>query len=152
MQQILGQEWKKREQDLPLESPYQALILASIVEKETAQVDERTTIAGVFIRRLQKGMLLQTDPTVIYGMGDHYQGNIRSKDLTTPTAYNTYIIKGLPPTPIAMPGRAAIHAVLHPDQGESMYFVARGDGSHIFSSTLRDHNRAVNIFQRKINN
>ena len=152
MQRILRQEWKNREEGLPLENSYQALILASIVEKETAQVDERATIAGVFIRRLHIGMMLQTDPTVIYGMGDQYQGNIRSKDLTTPTPYNTYIIKGLPPTPISMPGRAAIHAVLHPHKGESMYFVARGDGSHIFSSTLKDHNRAVDIFQRKINN
>jgi peptidoglycan lytic transglycosylase G len=149
MQQILHQEWSTREQGLPLESPYQVLILASIVEKETAKVEERATIAGVFIRRLQQGMLLQTDPTVIYGMGDEFQGDIRSKDLLTETAYNTYIIAGLPPTPIAMPGKEAIHAVLHPEKGDSMYFVARGDGSHVFSATLNNHNKAVDIFQRK---
>lgn len=149
MQRVLTSEWDKKEEGLPLESPYQALILASIVEKETGTVHERPVIAGVFIQRLLKGMLLQTDPTVIYGMGESYKGNIRSKDLVTPTPYNTYVIKGLPPTPIAMPGQDSIHAVLHPEKTENLYFVARGDGSHVFSPTLKEHNRAVNIFQRK---
>ncbi len=149
MHNIIDREWVKRDKELPLETPYQALILASIVEKETADAGERELIAGVFIRRLQKGMLLQTDPTVIYGMGDRYQGNIRYKDLATATPYNTYIIEGLPPTPICLPGLAAIRAVLHPQSGSSLYFVARGDGTHVFSTTLAEHNRAVNRFQRK---
>lgn len=149
MQQILQAEWDKKEESLPLESPYQALILASIVEKETGEPSERPHIAGVFTQRLRKGMLLQTDPTVIYGMGDSYKGDIRSKDLVTPTPYNTYVIKGLPPTPIAMPGQEAIHAVLHPAKTKSLYFVSRGDGTHVFSATLKDHNRAVNIYQRR---
>jgi UPF0755 protein len=149
MQKVLQQEWQTRQPGLPLETPYQALILASIVEKETAKPSERAIIAGVFIRRLQKGMLLQTDPTVIYGMGDRYQGNIRRKDLKQPTPYNTYVIQGLPPTPIAMPGREAIHAVLHPAKGKSLYFVAKGDGSHVFSATLREHVNAVNRYQKK---
>ncbi len=149
MQQVLQQEWQNKADDLPFQNPYQALIMASIVEKETAAVEERPLIAGVFIRRLEKDMLLQTDPTVIYGMGEQYQGDIGFKDLKTQTPYNTYMIKGLPPTPIAMPGLGAIHAALHPDNGDSLYFVARGDGTHVFSSTLEDHNRAVDIFQRK---
>lgn len=149
MQQVLQQEWLNKAENLPLKSPYEALILASIVEKETAVVEERPLIAGVFIRRLEKGMLLQTDPTVIYGMGDHYNGDITWDDLKTSTPYNTYVIKGLPPTPIAMPGRDAIYAALHPNNGNSLYFVSRGDGTHMFSSTLKDHNRAVDIFQRK---
>lgn len=149
MQQVLQQEWAGREPGLPLESPYQALILASIVEKETGKPSERARIAGVFIRRLRKGMLLQTDPTVIYGMGDRYQGNIRRQDLKQATPYNTYVIKGLPPTPIAMPGREAIHAVMHPATGNSLYFVARGDGGHVFSATLREHVNAVNKYQKK---
>ncbi len=149
MQNVLATQWAQKSEDLPLENAYQALILASIVEKETGVPAERPIIAGVFIRRLKIGMRLQTDPTVIYGMGENYQGNIRKKDLREMTAYNTYRIKGLPPTPIAMPGELAIHAVLHPAQGKSLYFVAKGDGSHIFSATLTAHNKAVNYYQRK---
>jgi UPF0755 protein len=149
MQFVLEQEWQHKAEALPFKTPYEALILASIVEKETGVVAERPLIAGVFIRRLQMGILLQTDPTVIYGMGDNYQGNIGSQDLKTATPYNTYVIRGLPPTPIAMPGRDAIYAALHPDNGNSLYFVARGDGTHQFSDTLKDHNLAVDSFQRK---
>ncbi len=150
MQTVLQQEWLKKAEHLPFNNPYQALIMASIVEKETAQKTERTLISGVFNRRLTKGMMLQTDPTVIYGMGDRYQGNIRAQDLHTETPYNTYKIKGLPPTPIAMPGREAIYAALHPDHSNnSLYFVSRGDGTHVFSTTLSEHNQAVNKFQRQ---
>lgn len=148
MQETLHSEWDKRAEGLPLRTPYEALILASIVEKETGKAEERPIIAGVFVRRLEIGMLLQTDPTVIYGMGDRYKGNIRLKDLRADTPYNTYTRRGLPPTPIATPGKAAIKAVLHPEKGNSLYFVARGDGSHVFSATLQEHNRAVNIFQK----
>lgn len=148
MQGVLQQEWLNKAEDLPFKTPYEALILASIVEKETGAAAERPLIAGVFIRRLEQNMLLQTDPTVIYGMGESYQGDIKAKDLTTATPYNTYVISGLPPTPIAMPGREALYAVLHPDKGESLYFVARGDGTHVFSATLKDHNLAVDEFQR----
>ena len=151
MQLVLKQEWQDKAEALPFTTPYEALILASIVEKETAVITERPLIAGVFIRRLQTSMLLQTDPTVIYGMGDSYQGDIAYKDLKAATPYNTYIIKGLPPTPIAMPGRDAIYAVLHPHNSNSLYFVARGDGTHQFSATLKDHNLAVDNFQRKKN-
>ena len=150
MQQTLVEEWQSREKDLPLKTQYEALILASVVEKETGRAGERAQIAGVFIRRLNKQMLLQTDPTVIYGMGESYKGNIRRKDLRTDTPYNTYTRRGLPPTPIAAPGRAAIHAVLHPAQGDALFFVANGNGSHIFSATLKQHNRAVNQYQKKI--
>jgi UPF0755 protein len=150
MQLVLQQEWFNKAEHLPFNTPYQALILASIVEKETAAKAERTQIAGVFSRRLTQGMMLQTDPTVIYGMGDSYQGNIRSEDLHKETPYNTYKIKGLPPTPIALAGREAIYAALHPDQSKnSVYFVSRGDGTHVFSATLDEHNQAVNKFQRK---
>lgn len=149
MQTVLQQEWRHKAEALPFKTPYEALILASIVEKETGMIAERPLIAGVFIRRLQTGILLQTDPTVIYGMGDNYQGNITYKDLKTATAYNTYVVRGLPPTPIAMPGRDAIYAALHPDNSNSLYFVARGDGTHQFSDTLKDHNLAVDSFQRK---
>ncbi|MDP1665937.1 MAG: endolytic transglycosylase MltG [Methylobacter sp.] len=148
MQLALQQEWLNKEEGLPFKTPYEALILASIVEKETGSAAERPLIAGVFIRRLEQNMLLQTDPTVIYGMGESYQGDIKSKDLTTATPYNTYVISGLPPTPIAMPGRDALYAVLHPDKGDSLYFVARGDGTHVFSATLKDHIIAVDQFQR----
>jgi UPF0755 protein len=149
MQQILEQEWKNRAENLPIKTPYEALTLASIIEKETAAVTERDLISGVFSRRLKTGMLLQTDPTVIYGMNDNYQGNITRNDLKTATAYNTYIILGLPPTPIAIPGQAAINAALHPDNSNNIYFVARGDGTHVFSATLEEHNLAVDNFQRK---
>lgn len=147
MRLLLEREWQGRVEGLPLTNPYEALILASIVEKETARADERPLIAGVFSRRLAQGMLLQTDPTVIYGMGNEFDGDIRKEDLGRDTPYNTYVHPGLPPTPIAMPGLASIHAVLHPDTGASLYFVARGDGSHVFSSTLNDHQRAVEQFQ-----
>ncbi|GAB4264958.1 MAG: endolytic transglycosylase MltG [Methylomicrobium sp.] len=146
---ILDHEWRQKQDRLPFESPYKALILASIVEKETGIAAERPAIAGVFIRRLEKGMLLQTDPTVIYGMGEAYQGDIKKQDLLTFTPYNTYVISGLPPTPIAMPGQASIHAVLHPNDGDSLYFVAKGDGSHFFSASLDEHNKAVAIYQLK---
>lgn len=149
MEMYLQQAWDGRSENLPLKSPYEALILASIVEKETGVAGERAQIAGVFVRRLQKGMKLQTDPTVIYGMGESYDGDIRFRDLRTDTPYNTYTRFGLPPTPIAMPGKDAIHAALHPADGEALYFVARGDGSHQFSSTLAEHNRAVDQYQRK---
>lgn len=148
MQQVLQREWGSKAEGLPFKTPYEALTLASIVEKETGAASERPLIAGVFIRRLEQNMLLQTDPTVIYGMGESYQGDIKSKDLTTATPYNTYVISGLPPTPISMPGRDALYAVLHPDKGDSLYFVARGDGTHAFSANLKDHEAAVDKFQR----
>ncbi|WP_210395272.1 endolytic transglycosylase MltG [Motiliproteus sediminis] len=148
MKAVLGDEWATRQQGLPLDTPYDALILASIVEKETGVAEERPAIAGVFVRRLLKGMRLQTDPTVIYGMGEAYQGRIGRADLRRPTPYNTYVIRGLPPTPIASPARAAIHAALNPAEGDALYFVAKGDGSHQFSATLRAHNRAVERYQR----
>ncbi|TRW89507.1 endolytic transglycosylase MltG [Candidatus Methylobacter oryzae] len=148
MQQVLQREWGSKAEGLPFKTPYEALTLASIVEKETGAVSERPLIAGVFIRRLEQNMLLQTDPTVIYGMGESYQGDIKAKDLTTATPYNTYVISGLPPTPISMPGRDALYAVLHPDKGDSLYFVARGDGTHAFSANLKDHEAAVDKFQR----
>lgn len=145
----LQTEWDAREEGLPFKSANEALILASIVEKETGVAEERAVIAGVFIRRLQKGMRLQTDPTVIYGMGTSYDGNIRKHDLLKDTPYNTYTRDGLPPTPIAMPGVDAIHAVMHPAAGKSLYFVAMGEGRHYFSSTLKQHNLAVDKFQKK---
>jgi UPF0755 protein len=148
MQVVLAEEWQKKADNLPLTTPYQALILASIIEKETAAPFERPQIAGVFSRRLQQNMMLQTDPTVIYGMGDSYQGDIKKSDLQTPTSYNTYTFQGLPPTPIAMAGREAIHAALHPDSGEAIFFVAKGDGTHVFSATLDAHNAAVETYQR----
>jgi UPF0755 protein len=151
MEELLKKEWETREPSIPLKNSYEALILASIVEKETALAKERPEIAGVFTRRLNKGMRLQTDPTVIYGMGDKYKGNIRRKDLQTDTPYNTYTRSGLTPTPICMPGKDAIRAVMHPAPGKSLYFVARnqGDGSHQFSETLKEHNKAVRKYQLK---
>ncbi len=149
MAQTLAQEWEERAAGLPLRSPYEALILASIVEKETGLASERQAIAGVFVRRLERGMRLQTDPTVIYGMGERYDGNIRRQDLLEDTPYNTYRRAGLPPTPIAMPGREALHATMHPDESQNIYFVSRGDGSHHFSATLEEHNNAVIKYQLK---
>jgi UPF0755 protein len=151
MQDYLAAQWTRRDPAIPLQSAYQALILASIVEKETARPGERPEIAGVFERRLRIGMKLETDPTVIYGMGATYSGNIRKSDLQTDTPYNTYTRTGLPPTPIALPGRAAIDAVLHPAAGDALYFVARGDGTHQFSATLAEHNRAVQEYQLRHN-
>ncbi len=147
MDVFLQTEWAKRDTSVPLKNPDEALILASIVEKETGRADERPMIAGVFSQRLRIGMRLQTDPTVIYGMGEQYRGNIRLKDLRTRTPYNTYFIKGLPPTPIAMPSGAALHAVLNPAETKALYFVARGDGGHVFSDNLQDHNQAVVKYQ-----
>lgn len=148
-QDVLNEEWENRSEDLPYKSAYEALIMASIIEKETGLGSERPEISGVFVRRLQKGMLLQTDPTVIYGIGKSFDGNIRRKDLRTDTPYNTYTRAGLPPTPIAAAGRAAIHAALHPKDGDSLYFVSKGDGSHHFSTTLKEHNQAVKKYQLK---
>lgn len=147
MQAVLEEVWAERADNLPIDSAYEALILASIIERETGVPRERGEIAGVFTRRLQIGMRLQTDPTVIYGMGDSYTGRIRRSNLREPTPYNTYTIDGLPPTPIAMPGREALQAAVNPEDGTSLYFVARGDGSHVFSDNLRDHNRAVRHYQ-----
>ncbi|GAA5316553.1 MAG: endolytic transglycosylase MltG [Candidatus Pelagadaptatus aseana] len=153
MQQVLEDEWGKRTEPLPYETPYEALIMASIVEKETGVPSERADIAGVFVRRLNKGMRLQTDPTIIYGLGDDYQGNIRRHHLKQATPYNTYVINGLTPTPIALPGRAAIQASLNPKDGDALFFVAKGDGSHYFSATLAEHEEAVRQYQltRKAN-
>jgi UPF0755 protein len=148
MQSRLQEIWRTRSSGLPLESPYQALILASIVEKETGMASERNMIAGVFINRLRRGMMLQTDPAVIYGMGEQFDGNLRKRDLLIDTPYNTYTRPGLPPTPIALPGLAALQAALHPAQTDALYFVARGDGSSEFSRSLDQHNRAVNRYQK----
>ncbi len=149
MQKCLSDAWAQRQADLPYKSPYEALIMASIIEKETGRADERPLIGSVFINRLRIPMRLQTDPTVIYGMGQNYDGNIRKRDLTTDTEYNTYTRDGLPPTPIAMPGMASLMAAVQPDQSDKLYFVAtgNGDGSHYFSRTLDEHNRAVAKYQ-----
>lgn len=144
----LSQEWDKRDPSLPYKNSYEALIMASIIEKETGQKSERNMIASVFVNRLRLGMLLQTDPTVIYGMGDKFKGNIRKRDLETDTPYNTYTRAGLPPTPIALPGAESLAAAMNPAASNALYFVARGDGSSEFSANLADHNRAVNKFQR----
>jgi len=147
MVQKLEKHWVERDLELPYKNPYEMLIMASIIEKEAGINSERARIAGVFVRRLKKNMRLQTDPTVIYGIGSNFDGNIRKRDLLTHTPYNTYVIKGLPPTPIAMPSEASINAAAHPAEGNELYFVARGDGSHQFSSTLEQHNKAVRQYQ-----
>ena len=147
MQQVLDEEWQRRAVGLPLENPYEALILASIIEKETGQAAERELIAGVFVNRLQNNMRLQTDPTVIYGLGNQFEGDLTRAHLQQMTPYNTYRINGLPPTPIALAGREAIRAALNPSLHNYLYFVAQGDGSHYFSSTLEEHNAAVERFQ-----
>lgn len=148
MNKRLNEAWSKRDLSLPYRTPYEALTMASIVEKETGQKSERGLVAGVFTNRLKVGMLLQTDPTVIYGMGERYQGKIRKVDLLTDTPYNTYTRAGLPPSPIALPGAASLAAALNPDKTEALYFVARGDGTSHFSSNLSEHNQAVNRYQR----
>lgn len=148
MQRKLDSEWAGRAEGLPYRTPHEALVMASIVEKETGREADRTLVAAVFVNRLRKGMLLQTDPTVIYGMGASFDGNLRKQDLLTDTPYNTYLRSGLPPTPIAMPGLASLRAALHPAASDALFFVARGDGSSEFSRTLDEHNRAVNKYQR----
>ncbi|MBT8081261.1 MAG: endolytic transglycosylase MltG [Gammaproteobacteria bacterium] len=152
MQSVLAEEWAAKGDETPVSTPYEALILASIVEKETARADERARIAGVFARRIDKRMRLQTDPTVIYGIGADFDGNLTRKHLRTDTPYNTYTRRGLPPTPIAMPGRDAIHAVLHPAAGNELFFVATGlgDGSHKFSATKAEHDAAVAEYLRRL--
>lgn len=148
MQQVLQQAWEARAEGLPYRSPYEVLIMASIIEKETGVAEERPLIAAVFVNRLRLGMRLQTDPTVIYGMGDHFDGNLRKVDLLTDTPYNTYTRAGLPPTPIALPGAASIHAAVNPAASRALYFVSKGNGRHHFSETLDEHNRAVARYQR----
>jgi len=147
MKKRVAEAWETRDASVPLKSPYEALILASIVEKETGQAAERPMIASVFANRIKRGMRLQTDPTVIYGMGERYDGNIRKRDLTTDTPWNTYTRDGFPPTPIAMPGAASLKAAVHPAESSYLYFVARGDGSHEFTRSLEEHNRAVAKYQ-----
>ena len=149
MQEFLDEAWRDRAPDLPYASPADALIVASIVEKETGRAEERAEIAGVLVRRLRRNMRLEADPTVIYGLGEDFDGNLRRRDLRRDTPYNTYLHKGLPPTPIAMPGIAAIRAALHPRAGETLFFVAKGDGSHHFSVTYREHQKAVARYQKR---
>ena len=149
LDEVLAKEWEQRSSEVPYTGPYQALIMASLVEKETGVPQERGQIAGVFVRRMAMGMLLQTDPTVIYGLGDRYSGKLTRAHLKESTPYNTYMNAGLPPTPISMVGREAIHAALNPVEGSSLYFVARGDGTHVFSDDLDAHNNAVKEFQLK---
>ncbi|MGJ7457011.1 endolytic transglycosylase MltG [Halomonas sp. RA08-2] len=148
MEGILEEVWEVRADDLTIDTPYEALIMASLIERETGAPAERREIAGVFKRRMETGMRLQTDPTVIYGMGERYEGRITRADLREATPYNTYVIDGMPPTPIAMPGRASLEAAVNPLPGETLYFVSRGDGTHHFSRTLREHNNAVNRYIR----
>lgn len=148
MEQILEEVWDGRDDDLTIDTPYEALIMASLIERETGAPEERREIAGVFKRRMEQGMRLQTDPTVIYGMGERYEGRITRADLREATPYNTYVIDGMPPTPIALPGRASLEAAVNPLPGETLYFVSRGDGTHHFSRTLREHNNAVNRYIR----
>ena len=148
MQNHLQSNWSSRAKSLPLATPYEALILASLVEKETGLESDRTTIAGVFINRLRKGMRLQTDPTIIYGLGEQFDGNLRKKDLLIDQEYNTYTRPGLPPTPIALPGLASIRAALNPAETDALYFVAKGNGESQFSSNLSDHNKAVSKYQK----
>lgn len=148
-QEKLATAWETRAPNLPYKTAYEALVMASIVEKETGVAYERPQIAGVLVNRLKKGMRLQTDPTVIYGLGDRFDGNLRRADLQTDTPYNTYTRSGLPPTPIAMPSEAAIQAALNPAKTQALYFVSRNDGTHVFSATLEAHNRAVNEYQRR---
>lgn len=149
MQRHLQREWDQRDSDLPLKSSYEALILASIIEKETGAAFERPLIGGVFTERLKRNMRLQTDPTIIYGMGENFDGDIRFRDLKKDTPYNTYLRAGLTPTPIALPGLDAIRAAVHPAETEALYFVSKGDGTHHFSKTLQEHNNAVNRYQLK---
>jgi UPF0755 protein len=148
MRDHLAAQWERRASTLPLANPYEALILASIIEKETGWAEERPLIAAVFVNRLRAGMKLQTDPTVIYGLGDNFDGNLRKRDLVADTEYNTYTRSGLPPTPIAMPGLGSIRAALNPVPSDALYFVARGDGTSHFSRTLAEHERAVTKYQR----
>jgi UPF0755 protein len=148
MQKHLAAQWEQRSPGIPLATPYEALILASIVEKETGRAVERSTISAVFLNRLKLGMKLQTDPTVIYGIGEIFDGNLRKQDLLSDTPYNTYTRVGMPPTPIAMPGLASLHAALHPAATDALYFVAKGDGSSHFSRSLEEHDRAVTKYQR----
>ncbi len=148
MRERLDAAWARRAPDLPLKDPYEALILASIVEKETGRPADRPLVASVFVNRLKAGMRLQTDPTVIYGLGNRFDGNLRKRDLETDSPYNTYLRDGLPPTPIALPGQASLDAVTNPPTTPYLYFVARGDGSSEFSANLADHNRAVAKFQK----
>lgn len=148
MQAQLAKAWETRAAGLPYASPYEALIMASIVEKETGNPDERSLVAAVFVNRLKRNLKLQADPTVIYGLGDRFNGNLRKQDLTADTVYNTYTRTGLPPTPIAMPGLKSIEAALNPAPGDYLYFVSRKDGSHHFSRTLEEHNRAVARYQK----
>ncbi|WP_447553136.1 endolytic transglycosylase MltG [Vreelandella sp. EE22] len=148
MERILADVWENRDDDLTIETPYEALIMASLIERETGAPEERREIAGVFKRRMEQGMRLQTDPTVIYGMGERYEGRITRADLREATPYNTYVINGMPPTPIAMPGAASLEAAVNPLPGDTLYFVSKGDGTHHFSRTLREHNNAVNRYIR----
>jgi UPF0755 protein len=148
MDKRLDAAWAQRQPDIPLKTPQEALILASIIEKETGKAVDRPAVGSVFVNRLKLGMPLQTDPTVIYGLGESFDGNLRKKDLQTDTPFNTYTRTGLPPTPIAMPGKAALLAAVHPAASKALYFVARGDGTSQFSATLEEHNRAVNKYQR----